>query len=190
LVRFQSDNRPQAPAARELQASAVHKSDIPELVHDFLLHYSRKAKLGRREIRGLAPETLDALQRFHWPGNIRQLKNVMQSAVYQTANQILLPSDFAALFESNWPAIASNEVENGPAFDLIGSIEAMLQNAEKEIFGRITGRVEKELIVRTFATDIRTSESGERNPLIRRKTLRTRLRDLGIALDQIVTEGD
>jgi hypothetical protein len=99
------------------------------------------------------------------------------------------PSDFAALFESNWPAIASNEVENGPAFDLIGSIEAMLQNAEKEIFGRITGRVEKELIVRTFATDIRTSESGERNPLIRRKTLRTRLRDLGIALDQIVTEG-
>jgi two-component system, NtrC family, nitrogen regulation response regulator GlnG len=64
----------------------------------------------------------------------------------------------------------------------------MLNNAEKEVFSRITARVEKELIVRTLRQT--GGHQGRASEIlgIDRKTLRTKLRDLGITLDRIVTE--
>ena len=52
--------------------------DIPLLVWQFVEEYSRA--LGKR-IEGIGPETMIALQRHPWPGNIRQLRNVVERAM-------------------------------------------------------------------------------------------------------------
>jgi transcriptional regulator with GAF, ATPase, and Fis domain len=52
-------------------------SDVPLLVRHFLGHFQRK--LGK-PIQGMTPASLDALQQYAWPGNIRELQNVVERA--------------------------------------------------------------------------------------------------------------
>jgi two-component system response regulator GlrR len=54
------------------------KEDIPPLVEHFLGNFSRKAK---KAIRGLTPQAMQKLMLYDWPGNIRELENVLEYAV-------------------------------------------------------------------------------------------------------------
>jgi two-component system NtrC family response regulator len=54
------------------------KGDIPALVSHFVEKYG---KAYSKEIRGLAPGTLNALLAHDWPGNVRELENVVERAV-------------------------------------------------------------------------------------------------------------
>ena len=60
------------PALRERQ------SDIPQILAFFLTHYSRK--IGKR-IDTISPETMERLVKYSWPGNIRELRNVIERGV-------------------------------------------------------------------------------------------------------------
>ena len=54
------------------------REDIPLLVAHFI------QKLGRemgRTVRGISPDALAAFERYHWPGNIRELENVVERAI-------------------------------------------------------------------------------------------------------------
>lgn len=61
--------------------------DIGPLVRGMACRYA--VKFGKR-ILGIHPETLSALESFAWPGNIRQLENVMQQAVLSCHGHELL----------------------------------------------------------------------------------------------------
>jgi len=52
--------------------------DIPLLVRHFTQQFSRRM---RRTIDTIPSATMDALCRYHWPGNIRELQNVIERAV-------------------------------------------------------------------------------------------------------------
>ena len=52
--------------------------DIPSLVRYFVQKYSR---LRKKEIRSVPFEVMTALERYHWPGNIRELENLIERAV-------------------------------------------------------------------------------------------------------------
>ena len=54
------------------------KADIPLLVDKFLLKYGLEYK---DKFVKITPEALSILKRYHWPGNIRELENVIQRAV-------------------------------------------------------------------------------------------------------------
>lgn len=54
------------------------KSDIPQLVQKFLQKYGVEYK--DRLLR-ISPEALELLNNYHWPGNIRELENMVQRAV-------------------------------------------------------------------------------------------------------------
>jgi len=62
----------QLPPLRE------RKEDIPLLVRYLALRYG--ARLAKR-IPAVSPETMDALQAYPWPGNIRELENVIERAM-------------------------------------------------------------------------------------------------------------
>jgi two-component system response regulator HydG len=53
-------------------------SAIPGLAQEFLLEFAVKTG---RSVRGIAPEALQSLITHSWPGNIRELRNVMERAV-------------------------------------------------------------------------------------------------------------
>jgi DNA-binding NtrC family response regulator len=62
----------QLPLLRE------RKEDIPLLAKHFLNEFKRR---GSKNIRGFTEATLDLLEQYEWPGNTRELKNVVERAV-------------------------------------------------------------------------------------------------------------
>lgn len=67
------------------------REDIPALARRFLARIG--AEEGRK-IRGIAAEALNLLQRFDWPGNVRQLENTMFRAVILCEGDELTVADF------------------------------------------------------------------------------------------------
>ena len=63
---------------------ADRREDIPPLVLYFLAHYARERRVPTPEI---AADAMVALQSYEWPGNVRQLRNVVERTV------ILAPGD-------------------------------------------------------------------------------------------------
>jgi formate hydrogenlyase transcriptional activator len=62
------------------------RSDIPLLTHFFVDRFSRQ--LGKR-ITGVAQETMQVLSNYSWPGNIRELQNVIERAVVLCPGSVL-----------------------------------------------------------------------------------------------------
>ncbi len=56
--------------------------DIPLLIGHYLLQLNRE--LGRA-VRGLSPRAMDTLCAYHWPGNIRELRNVIEALLVNLA---------------------------------------------------------------------------------------------------------
>lgn len=65
-------------------------SDIPALAGHFLEKHA--AELGKRVV-GFAPEALEALQRYPFPGNIRELANIVERAAVLTRGQVIALED-------------------------------------------------------------------------------------------------
>ena len=63
-------------------------ADVQLLAQHFVDQYARAA---RKEIRGLARETLDLLVSHHWPGNVRELENTIARAVALSSSELLMP---------------------------------------------------------------------------------------------------
>jgi DNA-binding NtrC family response regulator len=70
--------------------------DIPLLVNMFMHMFSRKYE---KKIKGIAPEAMDMLISNHWEGNIRELKNVINSATVFSKSEMLMPEDFASCLQ-------------------------------------------------------------------------------------------
>ncbi|QTE47118.1 sigma-54-dependent Fis family transcriptional regulator [Mucilaginibacter rubeus] len=77
------------------------KEDIPALAHHFLIIYSRKTG---KAIKGLSEKVLESMQTYRWPGNIRELENLIERSV------LLAKSDFidtiALPFQTEQPAMS------------------------------------------------------------------------------------
>ena len=74
------------------------KADIPLLAHFFLRRFARQF---HREITGLSEETMAVLQGYYFPGNVRELENIIEHAVAMAREDTIsvkdLPSDFSEI---------------------------------------------------------------------------------------------
>jgi formate hydrogenlyase transcriptional activator len=93
----------------------ARREDIPELVMHFVETLGRR--LGR-EIERIPPETMSALSSYDWPGNIRELQNLIERAVI-LSNEGVLPNPL--------PAAGTQNVEiSGPANTVKDSERALI----------------------------------------------------------------
>ena len=76
-------------------------ADIPLLVSEFIKEFCIREK---KELT-VSDEVMKIIQNHHWPGNIRQLKNVIERAVVLTKGRLItlkgLPEEFLSLQEQN-----------------------------------------------------------------------------------------
>jgi two-component system response regulator AtoC/two-component system nitrogen regulation response regulator NtrX len=77
------------PALRE------HKEDIPLLVNEFC---SMLAAKHRRKAMDVSREAMAMLMAADWKGNVRELKNVLESAVVMSRDDVIQPKDFPLEF--------------------------------------------------------------------------------------------
>ena len=100
------------------------KEDLPLLVQNFVQHYGAR---NNKELVGVDEEALGALQAHPWPGNVRQLRNVIERAAVICQGRVIHRSDLAQEFQS----IAN--VEGGYVKVRIGST---LEDMERELIAR------------------------------------------------------
>lgn len=67
------------------------KEDIPLLVRFFL---NQLNSFHMKNIKGVDPRVLEAFERYDWPGNIRELENVMERAYILEKSDVLSPQSF------------------------------------------------------------------------------------------------
>lgn len=78
----------------ELPSLRSHVEDIPALVAFYVDEFNREF---RKSIRGASPAALDAMKRYGWPGNIRELRNAVERAMLLSDGPWLEPVDFPSL---------------------------------------------------------------------------------------------
>lgn len=82
----------------ELPPLRERRSDIPDLVSFILAHHNRQFG---RTIESVADETMQRLMNYSWPGNIRELQNLLARAVVLSSGPVLrLGEDFLAPVEA------------------------------------------------------------------------------------------
>jgi two-component system nitrogen regulation response regulator GlnG len=153
--------------------------DIEELAHHFLVQFARKAG---RDICEFAPDVMTALEEYAWPGNVRELRAVVNDMAVRTSGRVVLSAALPAQIMSGPPphaATADRPAGAAPGLNVIANIDALLAANETNLHDRVVGAVERELIARVLRhTNGHLGKACERLG-IDRKTLRTKLRDLG-----------
>jgi len=74
------------------------KEDIPVLTQHFLNKYSKEFN---KDIQGVLPSAAEALESYDYPGNIKELKNIIQRAVALANNEFISLQDLPAELLSN-----------------------------------------------------------------------------------------
>jgi len=74
------------------------RGDIPLLVHHFLGLFSRKHN---KDVRNVSRDVMQLLMSYDWPGNVRQLANVIESSVVLAGDSVLTMEDLSG--ELNLP---------------------------------------------------------------------------------------
>jgi formate hydrogenlyase transcriptional activator len=92
-----------APPLRE------RKGDIPLLVHFFLGKFARKFG---KEIRGVTQKAMESLTQYLWPGNIRELQNVIERAVVLATGPIVTIDDSLLQPPKEGQQLAVDTLEN------------------------------------------------------------------------------
>ncbi len=67
------------------------REDIPVLANHFIQKFSRKAST--RRVRGISSRARLLLENYPWPGNIRELENVIERAVVLGSGDLIMPED-------------------------------------------------------------------------------------------------
>ena len=71
----------------ELPPLRDRREDIPQLLEYFLKR--ERGEMGKMSLEGLAPTALEALIRYDWPGNVRQLQSVVRHGLLHTTGTVL-----------------------------------------------------------------------------------------------------
>ena len=116
----------------EMPALRHRKDDIPLLVQYFIDRYSIKTG---KKIRNIEKSTLERLQSYSWPGNIRELQNVIERSI------VLCESQTFSVDES-WLSVDCNDPDRTlrvrlriPASEERKAIEAALAEAQGQVSG-------------------------------------------------------
>lgn len=154
--------------------------DLPLLADLFVKKYSRQYE---KRIKGLSPAALDLLMKHPWEGNIRELKNVINSAALFCMGDMLMPEDFESLLhvKSEFKKTEIHvEGEGDQYFDafyaLLDPVFADICKKENgAVYDRITGALEKALIHMAMGKSNNNQVITAKLLGISRNTLRDRL---------------
>jgi transcriptional regulator with GAF, ATPase, and Fis domain len=117
----------------EIAPLRERRQDISLLVEYFIDHYARKAG---KHIKSVNKKTLELLQSYRWPGNIRELQNVIERSV------ILCETEIFSIDES-WlpqrPSPTEPKIEIELPQKLLAQEKGMIEAALKETRGRVFG---------------------------------------------------
>ena len=137
------------------------RGDIEGLVHYFLDHYNRKYNC---RARALSLDLMGVLQKYHWPGNIRELENLIKRYVILGSEEVIA-NDLAPRNEREF---------FNPDIDLDGPISL------KKVTRQATRELERKIILKVLQTHHWNRKQAARALNISYRALLYKIRDAGL----------
>ena len=131
------------------------RDDIQALVSHFLRRFNRRF---HRDVRGIAPDALAALTAYTFPGNVRELENLIERAYAMGAREQIQLNDLPTLSKASAAAPPVTSPDTVPAL----------------------GDVERELILKALAVFKDDKEAAAKALGISRRTIYRRLKEYGV----------
>lgn len=148
----------------ELPPLRERPEDIPKLVAFFLQKMSDKMK---KTVPSLQPETLELLLQYPWPGNIRQLENVIERVVVLNEGGAIIPEHLPEeILDYEEQKFIERQTIPG------GSLKDIVKDA--------TRRIEKKAIEEALQETQNNVTQAARKLNISRKGLQLKMKELGI----------
>jgi len=153
------------------------KEDIPLLAEYFLQKFQEEMGI---EPRTISPNATNALKSYSWPGNVRQLENILRRAVLLSPNPMLTPDDVSLPRERR----NRESLEDIISSRLEGYINSIDASGKHELYDTIVPFMERPLIKlvlkKTGGNQVKTAEILG----INRNTLRKKIKELGIKVEE------
>jgi two-component system, NtrC family, response regulator AtoC len=141
--------------------------DIPALVTHFLRKYNKRLN---RNVERVTDEAVALLRIYQWPGNIRELENVMERAVLFAEGGVVTEDELPDALRE--PESSSKPPQAPMAKTPIGPL--------KEIVRQHTESLEKDLITRALEETGGNVTKAARRLEISRKSLQNKMKELGL----------
>src|SRR5579863_1226490 len=144
--------------------------DIPLLVRHFTEQFARRMN---KKIETISSETLKQMRQYHWPGNIRELQNVIERAVILSAGPVL-----------NVPL---SEIQSRPSLAPIdgdGSLDKKSESSAGKDIRNVLEEIERKHILDVLSQTnwVVAGPNGAASRLgMKRSTLQLRMRKLGLS---------
>jgi len=151
------------------------QEDIPGLCDLFCRQVSRELKM---PVRPISRAALEKLKRYDFPGNIRELRNLIERALILSAGVEIGPADFP--LASNTMVTADRGEEH---LNWIDSAPETVNLRE------LLEEVEKELILRALKTGGGVQAEAARRLRLSRSDLAYKITKYGIRADSMETQG-
>lgn len=145
------------PALRE------RREDIPLLVYAFVKQISEKYG---KPIDGVSPAAQQALMNFPWPGNVRQLRQAIESTVVLAAGATIQVSDLPPELQSTSGVAASSSAAEA--------------TRAPELGGRNLAEIERDAIVQTLEKTAGNREQAARLLGMGERTLYRKIKEYGL----------
>ena len=140
------------------------REDIPLLVQRFIEHFCETHKL---DLKTISPHVLKALMAYDWPGNVRQLENIVERMVALTANRpAILPADLPG------------EIQNRDSLNFVPLIEIPEGGIS---FQDVVTDMERELIVQSLRKTNGNKKLAAKLLNLKRTTLIEKIKRIGLA---------
>ena len=109
--------------------------DVPHLVEVFLEKMNR---FNTKEIHDVDSQVIEAFMEYSWPGNIRELENLIERAYILESSLVLTPESFPGeLFESEF---SSASVPANPILSLVETRNREVENIERRYLKQLLSR--------------------------------------------------
>ena len=166
------------------------KGDIPLLVEHFISRFNERLK---KQIEGVDEEGLARLMAHPWPGNIRELENVVERTILfcegPTIRAFELPPEISGASAATVAATATAAVLAPAHASAMGTPPPLPPGAPptevrasslKELVRQETERVERELIIRALEETGGNVTQAARKLKISRKSLQNKMKEFGL----------
>jgi DNA-binding NtrC family response regulator len=146
------------------------REDIPLLVHKFVEHFCETHKL---DLKTVSPQVMKGLMSYDWPGNVRQLENLVERMVALSGNRLaILPPDLPA------------EIQNRDSLNFVPLIEIPEEGIN---FQNVVTDMERELILQSLRRTNGNKKLAAKLLNLKRTTLIEKIKRIGLGEHETIT---
>jgi transcriptional regulator with GAF, ATPase, and Fis domain len=163
--------------------------DLELLIDHFLTRFN--ARLSKK-ISSISPEALQLMKAYSWPGNIRELQTAIRRAMLMATGPTIVPETLPKEIIDNTPSAPGmgNSASGDSSVDLSRFVDGLAAHNSENLYQETLQMMERYLIARVLRETHGNQSQAARRLGITRGSLRNKMRDLGIQIEQVVDEGE